>query len=455
MTPDAGTTPARDLAASVTAASPAAAPARPAAEAPPTTPPRAAPAAPARRPGADGGGAPVRERLLSLDVFRGMTVAGMLLVNDPGSWSAIYPPLEHAAWHGWTPTDLIFPFFLFIVGITTSLSLAARRARGADEGDVVRQILRRGALIFLFGFLLNLFPFFTWGAVEGVADPTFLQRVGDRLLHVRLLGVLQRIALAYTAAALLTLRTTLRQQVLIVAALLYGYWFAMTLLPVPDSGVLGALALDQPSGTLAAWVDRALLDWGALGNHLWVSSKTWDPEGVLSTIPAIGTAMLGVMAGRWIGTPRPLFERIAGLFAAGALATMLGAMWGWSFPINKSLWTSSYVLFTAGMAATALATAMWIIDAHRVTGWTKPFVVFGVNPIIAFVGSGMLARLIYSIVKVSYEGERVSLQSAIYRAAFASWLEPHNASLLFALTFVLLWLGILSVLYKKRIFLKV
>jgi predicted acyltransferase len=219
--------------------------------------------------------------------------------------------------------------------------------------------------------------------------------------------------------------------------------------------VLGALALDQPSGTLAAWVDRALLDWGALGNHLWVSSKTWDPEGVLSTIPAIGTAMLGVMAGRWIGAPRPLFERIAGLFAAGALATMLGAMWGWSFPINKSLWTSSYVLFTAGMAATALATAMWIIDAHRVTGWTKPFVVFGVNPIIAFVGSGMLARLIYSIVKVSYEGERVSLQSAIYRAAFASWLEPHNASLLFALTFVLLWLGILSVLYKKRIFLKV
>ena len=411
--------------------------------------------APAPAPVTSVGAAPPRERLRSLDVFRGMTVAAMLLVNDPGSWGNIYPPFEHAAWHGWTPTDLIFPFFLFIVGITTSLSLSARRARGADEGEIVRQILRRGALIFLFGFLLNLFPFFTWTALDGVADPTFLQRVGDRFLHVRFLGVLQRIALAYTFAALLTVRTTLKQQVVIAAALLYGYWFAMTLLPVPGSGTLGALTLNEPSATLAAWLDRALLDWGRYGNHLWVSSKTWDPEGVLSTIPAIGTAMLGVMAGRWIGQPRPLFERIAGLFAAGAIAMVLGAMWGWSFPINKSLWTSSYVLFTAGLAASALATAMWLIDAHRITGWSKPFVVFGVNPIVAFVGSGLVARLIYSVIKVSYGGERVPLQTAIYRAGFASWLEPRNASLLFAVTFVLFWFGILSVLYRKRIFLKV
>ena len=454
MTPDAGTTRAHELAAQAAVATPPLAP--------PLRPERAPAGGPigeatgeATARAERGGARPARERLLSLDVFRGMTVAGMLLVNDPGSWGAIYPPLEHAAWHGWTPTDLIFPFFLFIVGITTSLSLSARRARGADEGEIVRQILRRGALIFLFGFLLNLFPFFTWTALDGVADPTFLQRVGDRFLHVRFLGVLQRIALAYTFAALLTVRTTLKQQVVIAAALLYGYWFAMTLLPVPGSGTLGALTLNEPSATLAAWLDRALLDWGRYGNHLWVSSKTWDPEGVLSTIPAIGTAMLGVMAGRWIGQPRPLFERIAGLFAAGAIAMVLGAMWGWSFPINKSLWTSSYVLFTAGMAASALATAMWLIDAHRITGWSKPFVVFGVNPIVAFVGSGLVARLIYSVIKVSYGGERVPLQTAIYRAGFASWLEPRNASLLFAVTFVLFWFGILSVLYRKRIFLKV
>jgi predicted acyltransferase len=398
-----------------------------------------------------------RERLLSLDVFRGITVAGMLLVNDPGSWESIYPPLEHATWNGWTPTDLVFPFFLFIVGITTYLSLSARRARGDDDHAIRAQIIRRGALIFLFGLLINGFPYFTWGDVAGVADPSLGQRMVDRLLHWRILGVLQRIGIAYTVAALLTLRTSVRKQIVIIASILFGYWITMTVLPVPGEGTIGALLLDSPSRTMAAWVDRTVLDWSrwGLGNHLWGSSVTWDPEGVFSTVPAIATAMLGNLAGRWIGERRPLTERLAGLSAAGALAMMFGSMWSWSFPINKSLWTSSYVLFTAGMAATALATAMWLIDAHRVTGWTKPFVIFGTNPIVAFVGSGLLARLIYSVIRVSYDGKRVPLQSAIYNAAFASWLEPRNASLLFAVTFVLFWLAILSVLYRKKIFLKV
>src|SRR5437016_9196146 len=165
-----------------------------------------------------------RERLLSLDVFRGLTVAGMLLVNDPGTWSAIYPPLEHATWNGWTPTDLVFPFFLFIVGITTHLSLTARRARGASESEIRRQILRRGALIFLLGFLLNGFPFFTWGSVSGIADPTFLERVVDRLYHWRIMGVLQRIGLAYMCAALLTQGVSVKRVVAIIGGLLLGYW---------------------------------------------------------------------------------------------------------------------------------------------------------------------------------------------------------------------------------------
>ena len=396
-----------------------------------------------------------RERLLSLDVFRGMTVAGMLLVNDPGSWAHIYPPLEHAKWHGWTPTDLVFPFFLFIAGITTSLSLATRRARGDDEGAIVAQVLRRGALIFLFGLLVNWFPGFTWTDVPGVADPTFLDRVVDRLHRVRLLGVLQRIALAYTAAALITSRTTLRQQVATVGALLVGYWVVMTALPVPDHGRLGAAVLDQPERTMAAWVDRLLLDWGPLGNHVWASTKTWDPEGVLSTVPAVGTAMLGVMAGRWLGQPRPIHERLAGMFAVGALGMVLGLVWNWTFPINKSLWTSSYVVFTAGMAAVALATVMWVVDVHRVTRWTRPFVAFGVNPTIAFVGSGVLARIIYSIVKVEYGGREVSLQAAIYESLFASWLTPINASLAFALSYVLLFLLLLSALHRRNIIFKV
>ena len=399
-----------------------------------------------------------RERLLSLDVFRGITVAGMLLVNDPGTWSAIYPPLEHAAWNGWTPTDLVFPFFLFIVGITTHLSLSARRARGADESDIRHQILRRGALIFLLGFLLNGFPFFTWGDVSGVVDPSFVQRVVDRLYHWRIMGVLQRIGLAYMCAALLTQRATVKRIVVLVGVLLLGYWVAMTALPVPgSSGTLGAMALDVPSGTMAAYWDRFFLDWSrfGLGNHIWSGSVTFDPEGLFSTIPAICTAMLGVLAGRWIGTDRSIEERLNGLFAAGCLAMMFGMIWNWGFPINKSIWTSSYVVFTAGLAAVSIATIMWLVDVHGVRRWTNFFVIYGTNPLIAFLGSGLLARLIYSVIFVRFNGQRVPLESAIYQSIFASWLTPVNASLAFALCFVGLWFCILLGLYRRNIFLKV
>ena len=398
-----------------------------------------------------------RERLIALDVFRGLTIAGMLLVNDPGDWGAIYPPLEHAAWHGWTPTDLIFPFFLFIAGITTHLSLSARRERGDEEGALVRQVLRRGALIFLFGLFLSAFPMFQWGPVSSwpwpttITDPTFLDRVVYRFQTLRIMGVLQRIALAYTIAGLVTLKTTLRQQVVIVATLLYGYWLAMTLLPVPPHGFVGATILDKPEMVLSAWVDRTVLG----ERHLWIGSRTWDPEGLLSTLPAIATAILGNFAGRWIAARRPLVERLNGLFAIGAIGMMLGLMWNWAFPINKSLWTSSYVVFSAGMAAVALATCMWLIDVQRVTWWTRPFVVYGVNPIVAFVGSGLTARLIYSIFKVTWDGKQIPLQAGIERALFASWLEPRNASLAFALSFVLVWLGVLWILWRKRIILKV
>jgi predicted acyltransferase len=405
-----------------------------------------------------GGPKQSRERLLSLDVFRGLTVAGMLLVNDPGTWSAIYPPLEHATWNGWTPTDLVFPFFLFIVGITTHLSLTARRARGDDESAIRRQILRRGALIFLLGFLLNGFPFFTWGDVSGVADPNFLQRVVDRLYHWRIMGVLQRIGLAYMCAAMLTQGFSVKRIVTMVGALLLAYWVLMTMLPVPGSGgTLGALLLDVPSGTMAAYWDRFFLDWSrfGLGNHIWSGSVNFDPEGLFSTIPAICTAMLGVLTGRWIGTERPLERRLNALFAGGCLAMAFGMVWNWSLPINKSIWTSSYVVFTAGMAAVSIATIMWIVDVHGVKKWTHFFVIYGTNPLIAFMGSGLLARLIYSVIFVRYDGHRVPLESAIYQSLFASWLTPVNASLAFALCFVGLWYAILVVLYRRKIFLKV
>ncbi|HUF25772.1 MAG TPA: heparan-alpha-glucosaminide N-acetyltransferase domain-containing protein [Gemmatimonadaceae bacterium] len=372
-----------------------------------------------------------RERLLSLDVFRGATIAGMLLVNNPGTWESIYPPLQHAAWHGWTPTDLIFPFFLFIVGITTHLSLESRRARGAAEGELVKQILRRGGIIILLGLLLATFPYYPL----------------ERFTEIRIPGVLQRIGVVYILAGLLSLRASPRQLVAAAAALLVGYWAAMTLIPVPG---VGPPALAPPAATLAAWVDRALLD-----GHLWANSRTWDPEGILSTVPAVATALLGVLAGRLIATTRPLPERIATLFAVGSIAMVAGLVWNWTFPINKNLWTSSYVLFTGGMAAVALATCMWLIDEKRVTWWTRPFVIYGVNPILAFWGSGALARLIYSVILVDHDGATIPVQAAIYRSAFASWLSPLNASLLFAFCFVLLWLAILTPLHKRGIILKV
>jgi predicted acyltransferase len=399
-----------------------------------------------------------RERLVSLDVFRGLTVAGMLLVNDPGTWSAIYAPLRHADWHGWTPTDLIFPFFLFIVGITTQLSISARRARGDDERAIRRQILRRGALIFLFGLLINGFPFFTWGTVAGNPDPSFLDRIVDRLEHWRIMGVLQRIALAYIVSALIATRARVQTQVLVTVVLLFAYWFVMTLLPVPGTnGTPGALLLGRGETTMAAYWDRVLLDWSrfGLGNHLWVGSVTWDPEGILSTTGAVCTALLGNLAGRWIAQPKPLIERLAGLFAAGAIAMMVGLMWHWSFPINKSIWTGSYVVFTAGLACVVLATIMWLVDVQQWRWWTKPFVIYGMNPMVAFVGSAVMARLIYSIIKVNVDGRSVALQSAIYQTAFASWLAPMNASLAFALAFVTFWFGVLALLHRRGVYLKV
>ena len=409
-------------------------------------------------PPATPGTAP-RERLLSLDVFRGLTIAAMLLVNTPGTWSAIYPPLEHAAWNGWTPTDLIFPFFLFIVGITTELSLSGRRARGDDERTVRRQIIRRGALIFLFGFLLNGVPFFTWTAIPGVPDPTFLQRVADRLYHWRLLGVLQRIGIAYLVAGLISQRASAKQLVAVVAGILLGYWIALTCLPVPGThGTIGALLLDRPETTMAAWWDRYLLDWTrfGLGNHTWIGSVTWDPEGLFSTIPAIATCLLGNLAGRWIvRRERPLLDRVSALFAVGALGMMAGSVWNWVLPINKNLWTSSYVVFTAGMACVAIATIMWIVDVKGVRRWTGPWVTFGLNPLTAYVGSFFMARMIYSVLSMSYHGQTVPLEEAIFRSLFLPWASPVNASLAFAVAFVMMWYAILVLLRRHSIILKV
>ncbi len=374
----------------------------------------------------------MRERLAALDAFRGLTIAGMLLVNNPGTWSAIYRPLDHAPWHGWTPTDLIFPFFLFIVGITTHLSLESLERQGVAPPTVRLRILKRGLLIILLGLLLQSFP---WVPIT-------------RITEVRFPGVLQRIGLCYLATAFLTRRRSSRAVVLMIVGILLGYWALQALVAPPG---VATPTIDVPGETLSAWIDRTVF-----GTHIWRVAKTWDPEGLLSTVPAIGTVMLGVFTGRWIASEHTMGEKLVALYAVGALATVAGLMWNWSFPINKNLWTSSYVLFTAGVAALTLATCTWLTDVARVRWWTPPFTWFGRNPLIAFVGTGAMSRTIYSLIRIPQaDGSTPSLQRVIYETAYASWLPPRDASLAFALSFVAFWAAILWFLDRRKVYWKV
>jgi predicted acyltransferase len=368
---------------------------------------------------------PRPERLLSLDVFRGLTVAAMLLVNNPGTWSAVYAPLEHAEWHGWTPTDLIFPFFLFIVGVSMAYSLLPRLERGDAAGRLFGRAARRSAILIGLGLLLAAFPYYTLD-----------------LAHLRLPGVLQRIGLAFLLASAVVLFARPRAQAAVAAALLLGYWAAMKLVPVPGFGA-GNLSKD---GNLAAYVDRAILG----TSHLWASARTWDPEGLLSTLPAVATVLLGVFAGRWMRSERAPAERLVGLFLAGSAAVVAGWAWDAAFPINKNLWTSSYVLFTAGLGMHALGVCYWLVDVRGRRRWAMPFAWFGMNAIFAFFFSGVMARLL-NLVKV--DGRPI--KQVIFEGAFDSWLPAHDASLAFALCFVALWTGIVWAMHRRRWYWKV
>ncbi len=370
------------------------------------------------------------ERLPALDALRGLTIAGMLLVNNPGSWAAIYPPLRHAEWHGWTPTDVIFPFFLFIVGITTALSLDAHARRGAGGPALTRRILRRGALIVALGLLLHAFPFVPL----------------ERWTSLRIPGVLQRIGVCYLAAALIARGRSDRAVAGMTAALLLGYWALQALVSPPG---VARPTLDVPSATLSAWIDRQVF-----GSHLWSASKTWDPEGLLSTLPAIGTCLLGVLAGRRLMSPAPLGERLSSLSAWGWIAILLGAVWGWVFPINKNLWTSSYVLLTAGMAAAMLAALSWLLREGRMRRAARPFITFGLNPLTAFVGSGAMTRLL-GMIRVPDGAGTAPLQRVVFERGFASWLPARPASLAYAVVFVLLWYGILRLMERRGWILRV
>jgi predicted acyltransferase len=372
------------------------------------------------------------ERLLSLDVFRGITIAGMILVNNPGTWSAVYPPLRHAEWHGITPTDLIFPFFLFIVGVAIPYSLGKRIEKREDHKKIIIKILRRSIILFLLGIILNSFPF-------GLLDHQF------SLSTLRIPGVLQRIALVYLAAAILFLKTNYKIQIYIGSAILIFYWFIMTIVPVPGIGYPNL----EPETNLAAWLDRELL-----GSHLWSHSKVWDPEGILSTFPSIVTAISGMITGWWLRSNNEKVYKTVWLFIWGSILMTLGYIWDGWFPINKNLWTSSYVLYTSGIALLFLGFYYWFIDARNSGWWIKPFRVYGLNAIAVYFFSGIFGILI-EVIKISYNLQEMSLSTFLFNQLFLSWLSPINASLLWAIMYVLVWLALMWILYSKKIFIKI
>ncbi|QJD77857.1 acyltransferase family protein [Spirosoma rhododendri] len=365
-------------------------------------------------------------RLLSLDAFRGLTVACMILVNNPGDWGHIYPPLEHAHWHGWTPTDLIFPFFLFIVGVSITFALG----QPGNSRGLVGKIIKRSATLFLLGLFLNFFPKFN-------------------LLTVRIPGVLQRIALVYLVCSLVFLRTTPRQQLYLLLAILVGYWGLMTLVPVPGVGYANL----EPEINLAAWLDRTILT----PAHVYKPAKVWDPEGMLSTLPAVGTGLLGMLTGNWLRrTDIGAAERVAGLFAAGCLTALAGLCWDGFFPINKALWTSSYVMLAGGLAMLGLALFYWFIDVKQYRRGALPLVAFGVNAITVFFLSGLIPRVLGMLKVAEADGHDVSLQTYLFRHIIAPpFTDPRNASLAGALTFVLIWFVVLWWLYRKNVIIKV
>jgi predicted acyltransferase len=364
-------------------------------------------------------------RLISLDVFRGITIAGMILVNNPGTWSAIHSPLAHAEWHGLTPTDLVFPFFLFIVGVSITLALNRRAQSGGSKRDLYIKIARRTLIIFALGLVLAGFPRY-------------------ELSTIRIPGVLQRIAVCYLIASIIFLNTKWRTQAVIAAALLLVYWALMILIPAPGFSA-GDLSME---GNVAAYVDRTLL-----GRHTW--KPLYDPEGTLSTIPAIVTTLGGVLTGHWLRSRRSELEKVAGMFVAGAACMVVGWTWSFWFPINKALWTSSYVLLTAGLALQFLAVCFWLIDIKGVRRWATPFVVFGSNALIIYFLAELFSRIISLVSFTRPDGSGLDLKTLIYEKIFASWASPVNASVLFAICVVLLWLGVAAILYRKRIFIKV
>ncbi|MEO7744343.1 MAG: heparan-alpha-glucosaminide N-acetyltransferase domain-containing protein [Usitatibacter sp.] len=369
------------------------------------------------------------DRLVSLDAFRGFTVAAMVLVNNPGDWKHLHAPLAHAKWDGWTFTDTIFPAFLFICGVSMMLSLERRTLAGDDQRSQVMALVRRGAIIFAIGLVLNFIPAFD-------------------LATVRIPGVLQRIGFCVALAAPIVVVCGWRGQAAATLKLFALYAVVMLLLPVPDvSGRVAAGAL-EPGRDAGAWLDRLLLQ-----GHLWSASKTWDPEGLLSTLPSLASLLIGALAGRWLlqrreAAGKTVWMMLAGLAFLGA-GTVLDAV---LMPINKSLWSISYSVFMTGWALLAFSAFYWLIDGNesallrqRASALALPFTIYGLNALFIFAFSGLIARLL----------SLADLKRSIYAPFQALPLSAENTSLAFAVTFNLVMLLVAWAMWRKGWFIKI
>lgn len=383
------------------------------------------------------------KRLVSLDVFRGLTIAGMILVTDPGTYSAVYWPLLHASWNGWTPTDMIFPAFLFIAGVSLTLSFASRVKRGATPAQLIGHVIRRSILLFVVGLVLNGFPFF-------------------HLHTLRIPGILQRIAICYLCGSVLYLATLKKGAdeakgnvgiiFGVVVAILAGYWAILKLYPVPG---FGPDRLDS-LGNLGAYIDRQVFGI----QHLWAYGLTpgygvtYDPEGLLSTLPAIASLLIGILAGERLRGKQSAKRKVLEFAAVGIVLLLAGWLLNPFLPINKRMWTSTFALFSSGFSLVALALCYWIVDMRRWRWWSFPALVLGTNAIFAFAVSTIITSSLDAI-HVQSNGELLSLHTWGHLHLFASWLAPIHASLAYAIFIVLLNVAIVVPLYRKRIFLSI
>ncbi|NET62125.1 MAG: DUF1624 domain-containing protein [Symploca sp. SIO2E6] len=376
------------------------------------------------------------KRLVSLDVFRGMAIASMILVNNPGSWNHVYPPLLHAKWHGFTPTDLVFPSFLFIIGVAMAFSLAKYTKENQPTAAVYWRIARRCALLFALGLFLNGLTLVLDWLLNGksIDWSTF-----------RILGVLQRISLAYLLATVAILNLSRVKQWILAGVVLLGYWGAMALIPVPGYGA-GDFS---PEGHLGGYIDRFIV-----GAQYLYKGGPFDPEGLFSTIPAVVTVLLGYFAGQWLRSQSVKSNTSIQLVLAGLSCLVLGYLWSFLFPVNKALWTSSYVVYSAGWDLLLLAACYETIEVRNWRRWGLPFEVMGLNAIFLFVGSGIVARILHK-TRIGTGDEASSTYAWIYENIFQSWAGQLNGSLAFAIATVLLWWLILYIMYRKNLFFKV